>query len=87
MLPVAHVQLALNSGVPAIVIACHMRPDGTYLVDASEEIPMRAMPDRTAEVTRNTEAILEKLEALIRENPNQWLMYYPVWPLALEAMP
>jgi lauroyl/myristoyl acyltransferase len=87
MLPVAHVQLALNTGVPAIVIACHMRPDGTYLVDASEEIRMRAMPDRMAEVTRNTEAILERLEALIREYPDQWLMYYPVWPAASGEMP
>jgi lauroyl/myristoyl acyltransferase len=87
MLPVAHVQLALNTGAPAIVIACQMRPDGSYLVDASEEIPMQAMSDRTAEVTRNTEAILEKLEALIRENPGQWLMFYPVWPQALELMP
>ena len=87
MLPVAHVQLALNAAVPAIVIDCHMHPDGTYLVDASEEIPMRAMPDRTAEVTRNAEAILERLEALIRQNPTQWLMYYPIWPPVLEAVP
>jgi len=77
----------LNAAVPAIVIDCHMRPDGTYLVDASEEIPMRAMPDRTAEVTRNAEAILERLEALIWQNPTQWLMYYPIWPPVLEAVP
>ena len=87
MLPVTHVPLALNAGAPAIIIACHMRPDGSYLVDASEDIPMRAMPDRSAEITRNTEAILERLEALIRENPTQWLMYYPVWPQVLEQMP
>ncbi len=87
MLPVTHVPLALNAGAPVIIIACHMRPDGSYLVDASEDIPMRAMSDRTAEITRNAEAILEKLAVLIRANPTQWLMYYPVWPPALGQMP
>ena len=86
-LPVAHVQLALLAHVPVIVIGCHMRPDGTYQVDASEEIPMRALPDRAAETARNAEAVLEKLEDLIRAHPNQWLMYYPVWPETLEEMP
>jgi phosphatidylinositol dimannoside acyltransferase len=87
LLPVAHVQLALLTRVPVVVIACHMRPNGTYLVDASEEIAMRALPDRAAETARNAEAVLEQLEALIRAYPSQWLMYYPVWPETLEEMP
>ena len=87
LLPVAHVQLALLAHVPVIVMACHMRPNGTYLVDASEDIRMRSLPDRQAETTRNAEAVLEQLETLIRAYPSQWLMYYPVWPETLKEMP
>ncbi len=86
-LPVGHVQLALNTRVPVVVVSCHMLPDGSYLIDASEEIPMRPYSDRQAEITRNAEAILEVLEARICEHPCQWLMYYPVWPEAQEQMP
>ena len=87
LLSVAHIQLALKTKVPVVVIATYMRPDGVYLIDASEDIPMKASPDHNEEIISNAEAVLARLEALICENPLQWLMFYPVWPHAIEQMP
>ena len=86
-LPVTHVQLALNANVPVVIITCHMEPDGSYCVEASEEIPMQPDPDHQIELTRNAEAILSRVEASICEYSNQWLMFFPVWSQALDQMP
>jgi phosphatidylinositol dimannoside acyltransferase len=86
-LPVTHVQLALNARVPVIIIAGHMRPDGTYYIETTEELKLRPNIDHKLEITRNAEMILERLEAIISLYPQQWLMLYPVWPQLLELAP
>lgn len=86
-LPVAHVQLALKMKVPVIVIAGEMQPDGSYLINASDEIVMQPYPDHQQEIILNAENILKRLEVLICAHPEQWLMFYPVWLQALEQMP
>ncbi len=86
-LPVTYVQLALKMKVPVFVIAGQMKPDGSYLIDASEELVMQPHPDHHQEIITNAEKILSRLEQLICAHPDQWLMFYPVWPQALEQMP
>jgi lauroyl/myristoyl acyltransferase len=86
-LPVMHIQLALKTMVPVVVIGVQMRPDQIYEIDATEEIPMVANPDHNVEITSNAEAVLARVEELIGKNPCQWLMFYPVWPQAIKDMP
>jgi phosphatidylinositol dimannoside acyltransferase len=86
-LPVSHVRLALKVNVPVIVISGYLKPDGIYVVWASDPIPMRSHPDLHIETVRNAEAILEVVEDAIRKVPEQWAMYYPVWPEALKELP
>jgi phosphatidylinositol dimannoside acyltransferase len=86
-LPVTHVRLALKVKVPVIVISGYLRPDGVYVVWASDPIPMRPHPDLKIETVRNAEAILEVVADAIRKIPEQWAMYYPVWPEALNELP
>jgi phosphatidylinositol dimannoside acyltransferase len=85
-LPVAHVRLALKLKLPVIVISGYLRPDGKYVVWASDPIPMRPNPDLHTETVRNAEAILEVVADAIQKAPDQWAMYYPVWPKALEEI-
>lgn len=86
-LPVGHVRMALKTSVPVIVIAVKNLPNHRYLLDASEPIPMRQYPDRTSEIERNAETILQQAEKFIRSAPQQWLMFYPVWPEILNQVP
>jgi len=86
-LPTAHIQLALNTGVPIIIISGHTINDGTCLIETSEEIHIRPDSDHHREITRNGEMILERLEEKISSSPLEWLMFYPVWPQFLEQTP
>lgn len=86
-LPVTHVRLALKLKIPVIVISGYLKPNGNYVVWASDPIPMRPHPDLQTETVRNAEAILEVVADAIRKVPEQWAMYYPVWPEALNELP
>jgi KDO2-lipid IV(A) lauroyltransferase len=82
-LPVGHVRLALKLKLPVIVVAGCRTPQGRYQLWASDPIPMRPDNDLQKEITRNAEAILEVVEEYIRWAPEQWAMFYPVWPEVL----
>ncbi len=79
-LPVSHVQLALKADVPVVVVSGNTLPDGHYCVQASDPIPMRRCKDTNEEVLWNAEQILTTIEPVIRWDPKQWSMFYPVWP-------
>ncbi len=86
-LPVGHVRLALNTNVPVVVITGRLQSSGRYRVWASEPIWMQPDEDLQAEIVTNAERILSYIEQEIRQAPEQWTMFYPVWPEALEEMP
>jgi KDO2-lipid IV(A) lauroyltransferase len=85
-MPVFHVLLALRANVPIVVWAPIQGPDGVYRIEASEEIEMTRHPDRKVEITQNAEACLEVAADYIRRVPHQWMMFYPVWPEAIEEV-
>lgn len=85
-LPVAHVRLALKAGIPVTLVAGQTQPDGTYLLLASDPIPMQPSRDLVEETVSNAERILQIAEEWIRRTPDQWAMSYPVWPEAVEEL-
>ncbi len=82
-LPVSYIQLALKAGVPVVVVSGQTMPDGHYCAQATEPIPMRKFKDPGEEVLWNTKQILQVIERIIRWDPKQWAMFYPVWPGAV----
>lgn len=86
-MPVLHILLAIKANVPVVVTAAIMRPDGIYQFYASDFITMQAHPDRQEEILLNAERVLSVAEGFIRQAPQQWAMFYPVWPEALNEMP
>ena len=79
-LPVGYIQLALKTDVPVVVVTGRTLADGHYCVQASDPFPMRRFKDTNEEVLWNTEEILRVVEQIIRWDPKQWSMFYPVWP-------
>jgi lauroyl/myristoyl acyltransferase len=64
-----------------------MDSDGLFRVLASDPIPMDHHSDKIAAITHNAEKVLKVAEGFIEQAPYQWVMFYPVWPSALEMMP
>lgn len=86
-LPVGHISLALAAEVPISVVGVKMDPSGIYRLLYSGPHPLQRRPNRVEEIIHNAEMILEVMESFIKQAPEQWLMYYPVWPQVLEELP
>jgi KDO2-lipid IV(A) lauroyltransferase len=84
-LPVVYTHLALQAKVPVVVVSAITKPDGNYFLYASDPIKMISNGDMYTESVRNAEAVLEVAEEIIRKYPQQWSMFYPVWPQFMQS--
>ena len=66
-----------------MLLACIRQPDETYILHASDLIEMSKHSDREVELVMNTERVLSIAEGFIHSAPEQWAMFYPVWPQEL----
>jgi KDO2-lipid IV(A) lauroyltransferase len=79
-LPTGHIRMAEKAKVPIIVASASKNPEGKYSIHFSDPITIQSYSDPETVVRRNGEAILKIIENRILAHPDQWLMYYPVWP-------
>ncbi|MGB2954998.1 MAG: lysophospholipid acyltransferase family protein [Anaerolineales bacterium] len=79
-LPVGYITTALAADVPVIAVASYMLPSGQYDLMNSGPITLKRYRNKLDEIILNTEMVLEKIEGFIQKVPEQWLMFYPVWP-------
>ena len=63
-----------------MIVAAEMRADQRYHLNISDPIELVNHQDPDEEIRINGEAVLRVIENFIRKTPEQWLMYYPVWP-------
>jgi KDO2-lipid IV(A) lauroyltransferase len=85
--PVLHIPLALRAKAPVVVAGSIVKPDGTYQTFLSDYLEMKSYPNRQEEIIANAEAVLDVAESYIRQAPNQWSMFFPVWPETLDETP
>ena len=78
-LPTGHIRMAIQANVPIVVASASMEMDGKYAIQLSDPIEMISTQDSYADIKLNGEVVLEIIEKRIKEHPDQWLMYYPVW--------
>jgi KDO2-lipid IV(A) lauroyltransferase len=86
-LPVGHISLALAADVPIIVVSAIQLQDGRYGFLHSGPLELRRDDNKKEEILQNAEMILQKVAEFIRRAPEQWLMFYPVWPDLKETPP
>lgn len=79
-MPVYYIRLALKHDLPVTVLGATRQADGRYHVWASDPIPVRHSGNLVDETVQNAEAILSVLAEFIMRAPDQWAMFYPVWP-------
>ncbi len=79
-LPLGYISTALAADVPIIVVAAFMHLDGSYGLRISKPIMLNKYKNKLDEIIHNAERVLKKIEEFIMLSPEQWLMYYSVWP-------
>lgn len=86
-MPVFYIRLAIKHNLPITVLGGCRKTDGRYRVWASDPIPMQRHPDLLQETVQNSEQVLSLIAENIRKAPDQWAMFYPVWPEVLDQAP
>lgn len=77
-LPDGPVQLALRTGA-ALAMGLGIRlPDNSFLAKI-EPIALERSGDFQWDVRANLAKVVAALEEAIRQHPDQWLMFYPLW--------
>lgn len=79
-LPLGYITTALAAEVPIIVVTAYMTPQGKYGFRHTGPIQLKKYSNKLDNILLNAEYVLKEIEAFIQIAPEQWLMYYPVWP-------
>lgn len=79
-LPTGHIRLALNAGAVLLPLACRWDAERGYRVMTAPHLELELTGNRAADVQHNARRVLAIIEPWIAERPEQWLMYYRVWP-------
>jgi KDO2-lipid IV(A) lauroyltransferase len=78
LLPSAHVALALRTGA-ALVPAFAWRENGFLVARIEEPLQLASTGDRDADVRAGVRQFAARLEHYIKEHPEQWTVFEPVW--------
>jgi len=77
-LPTGPAVLAARTGATILPFWTIRRPDGTFLGEVGA--PIHVASTEPAELARATQAIADALEPAVREAPEQWCVFKPMWP-------
>ncbi len=83
-LPVGYISTALAADVPIIAVTAIKEPNGNYGFRHSGPIPLKRYRSKLDNIYLNAENVLKRIEEFIRLAPDQWLMFYQVWPDLLQ---
>jgi lauroyl/myristoyl acyltransferase len=80
-LPEGPVRLALRTGAALIPGFCRRLPDNTFHARIGPAFELPNTGDGEADVTAGMKMVVEVLERAISQEPEQWLLAKPVWPM------
>jgi KDO2-lipid IV(A) lauroyltransferase len=73
--------LALRTGA-SLIAACVVRAGRGYEVHISAPVEVERTGNLQADIQALTQQVMAALEAFIRQYPDQWFMFRPMWPAA-----
>jgi lauroyl/myristoyl acyltransferase len=79
-LSTGYIRMAISANAVLLPLACRWSPGRGYHVIAAPHLDLELTGDREFDVEHNARRVLRVIEDWIRETPDQWLMYYRVWP-------
>jgi lauroyl/myristoyl acyltransferase len=82
-LPVGHARLALATGAQILVGVVQSGGIGQYRAIAADLIDPRGQDASLDGARHLAQKVLSVIEGYVRERPEEWLMFFPVWPQAI----
>ena len=83
--PTIAAALARVAGAPIVVAAVLRERDNTFHGVALPPIFVERTKRAAHDVERATQTVVQALEGLVRRNPDQWYIFRPMWPAAVDA--
>jgi lauroyl/myristoyl acyltransferase len=80
LLTSGYMRLALSTNAVLVPLTTRWTPERGYYAIACPALELVRTGNREYDMRANARRILEIAEDWIREAPEQWLMYHPVWP-------
>jgi lauroyl/myristoyl acyltransferase len=80
VLPVGHARLALRTGANILIGGVQAEGGGYYRGICADFIEPKSTGNERSDVLSLAQHIISVMEDMIRSNPEEWLMFYPVWP-------
>ena len=71
--------IALKTGAPILPVWIRRQPDNLHVAEVEEPIEVSRTGDTARDVQLTTERIVQFFERIIRREPDQWLVFLPVW--------
>jgi KDO2-lipid IV(A) lauroyltransferase len=79
IMPDAPAVLALRTGAKALPVRSIRQPDNSFEVKVYPPLDFVSTTDAHQDVRINTEKVVKIMEGFIRENPEQWVVFEPMW--------
>ncbi len=79
-MPTGHARLASRTGAYILPGICQSDGPGRYRVVGGDLIDPRDFGEGDRAVLAIAQHVLTTLEGFIRQRPEEWLMFFPVWP-------
>jgi len=79
--PAGPATIALKTGAPILPVWIRRQPDNLYVAEIEEPIEVSRTGNMQSDIQVTTERIVQFFERIIRREPDQWLVFLPVWRL------
>jgi Kdo2-lipid IVA lauroyltransferase/acyltransferase len=77
--PAGPAAIALKTGAPILPVWIRRQPDNLYVAEVEEPIEVSRTGETQRDIQLTTERIVQFFERIIRREPDQWLVFLPVW--------
>jgi lauroyl/myristoyl acyltransferase len=84
-LPDGYAQLARRTGARIVLGFSARCPDNTYFAYVEPPLEAEVTGDRERDVRVTVEKVVALMERYLREHPEQWVMFQPLWNLVLSS--
>ncbi|HEX3629015.1 MAG TPA: lysophospholipid acyltransferase family protein [Candidatus Dormibacteraeota bacterium] len=71
--------IALKTGAPILPVWIRRQPNNLYVAEVEEPIEVSRTGNTDQDIQLTTERIVQFFERIIRREPDQWLVFLPVW--------
>jgi len=86
LVPDGYVRLALRAGVPVVPAVSFRQPDNTFVAYVEPPLKMEKTGNAPQDIQINVRRVLAVLERYIAAQPEQWILFQPIWQLAASSM-